>query len=97
MIHCCGKYAQHLPALRDSGLPILGLEFHYPFTPFAEVYRYFGDSVVYVSYLFPENRDFPDYLPYARHLLAEAPPETRLWFATCAPWYDAEALAASFP
>jgi len=93
-IHCCGAYAQHLPALKASGLPILGLEFHHPFTPFAEIHHVFGDDIVYVPYLFSECRDYPDYLTFAADLLRQGTAQTRFWFATAQGWIDATALHA---
>jgi hypothetical protein len=96
-IHCCGKYAQHLPALRASGIPLLALEFHHPFTPFAEVHRVFGDDIVYIPYLFSECRDYPDFLAFAADLLHQGTPRTRFWFATARTWLDTAALRRLLP
>lgn len=91
-IHCCGTYTQHLPALRDSGLPILGLEFHHPFTKFADIHRIFGDRIVYVPYLFGECKDYPDTPAFAADLLRQGTSRTRFWFATAQGWGDTAAL-----
>jgi hypothetical protein len=91
-IHCCGRYAQHLPALKASGICIRGLEFHHPFTPFAEIHRIFGDGIVYIPYLFGECRDYPDFAAFAADLLRQGTPETRLWFVMVKEWMDVEAV-----
>lgn len=79
-IHCCGRYAQHLTNLRESGVNILGLEFHHPFTPFEDIHRVFGDDIAYLPYLFADCKDFDNDLDFAKHLLARATDETRFWF-----------------
>lgn len=81
VIHCCGRYIQHLQVLKESEVNILGLEFHHPFTPFSEVYAVFGDSIVYIPYLFSECKDFPDYIAFAEDLLKQGTKETRFLFA----------------
>ena len=81
VIHCCGRYSQHLLVLKESGINILGLEFHHPFTSFSEVYAVFGDSIVYIPYLFSECKDFPDYIAFAKSLQKQGTEETRLLFA----------------
>jgi hypothetical protein len=91
-IHCCGRYGQHLPALKESGIRILGLEFHHPFTPFAEVHRVFGDGIVYVPYLFSECKDYPDFVAFAADLLRQGTPQTRFWFAMVRSWVDVGVL-----
>jgi hypothetical protein len=91
-IHCCGRYGQHLPALKASGIRIRGLEFHHPFTPFAEVHRVFGDGIVYIPYLFGECHDYPDFTAFAADLLRQGTPQTRFWFAMIRGWVDADAL-----
>jgi len=91
-IHCCGRYVQHLPALRESGMPILGLEFHHPFTPFDEVHAVFGDDVVYIPYLFSECEDYLDYVAFAADLRRQGTSQTRFWFAMADGWCDTDAL-----
>lgn len=91
-IHCCGKYAQHLPALKDSGVTIRGLEFHHPFTPFAEIHGIFGDSIVYIPYVSGDCKDFADYPSFAADLVRQGTPETRFWFAQVTGWCDPAAL-----
>jgi len=95
-IHCCGRYGQHLSALKASGLPIRGLEFHHPFTPFADIHAVFGDDIVYVPYLFGECKDYPDYVAFAAELLKQGTPKTRFWFAMAQGWVDAAALRRLF-
>jgi hypothetical protein len=91
-IHCCGKYAQHLPALKASGLPILGLEFHHPFTPFAAVHQVFGDEIVYIPYLFGSGHDYPSQAAFVTDLLRQGTPRTRFWFAWTQGWGELPAL-----
>ncbi len=91
-IHCCGRYAHHLPALKESGIRIRGLEFHHPFTTFAELYRIFGDDIVYIPYLFGECKDYPDYPAFAESLLRQGGLRTRFWFAMAEGWCEEAAL-----
>ncbi len=93
-IHCCGRYGQHLPALRESGINIRGLEFHHPFTTFAEIHKVFGDDIVYVPYLFGECKDFADFNAFAADLLRQGTGATRFWFAQAKGWCDAGVLRA---
>lgn len=80
-IHCCGRYAQHLRNLKESGIPILGLEFHHPFTAFTEIHHVFGDDIVYIPFLFGECQDYADHDAFAADLLRQGTAETRFWFA----------------
>ena len=73
-------------------LPLLGLEFHHPFTKFADIHRLFGDDIVYVPYLFSECKDYPDTPAFAADLLRQGTPQTRFWFATAQGWGDTAAL-----
>ncbi|MDA0323720.1 MAG: hypothetical protein O2923_13555 [Verrucomicrobia bacterium] len=91
-IHCCGKYAHHLPALRDSGIRILGLEFHDPFTPFADVHSVFGDDIVYIPYQLAETAEKANYVAYAEDLLRQGTPETRFWFAHATGSFELDGL-----
>jgi uroporphyrinogen-III decarboxylase len=91
-IHCCGNYSQHLPALKDSGIKIRSLEFHYPFTPFKDIYQLFGDDIIYIPFLFGENKDYPDYVDFAGDLLKQGTDETRFWFASAQGWVNDKAL-----
>jgi hypothetical protein len=91
-IHCCGRYGQHLEVLRDADINILGLEFHHPFTTFAELHAVFGDSIVYIPYLFGECNDYADYVAFANNLIRQGTPRTRFWFAQAEGWCDTDAL-----
>ncbi len=91
-IHCCGTYTQHLPALKESGINILSLEFHYPFTKFASIHEYFSDDIIYIPYLFGECKDYLDYIELAADLLRQGTPETRFWFAQASEWVDGNRL-----
>jgi hypothetical protein len=87
-IHCCGRYGQHLTALRELGPLVRGLEFHHPFTPFAEMHAMFGDDIVYIPHLFGECNDYADYVAFARDLLRQGTGNTRFWFAQAKGWCD---------
>ena len=91
-IHCCGRYEQHLAGLKASGLPIRGLEFHHPFTPFKAIHEVFGDEIVYIPYLFGECKDYPDYVAFADDLMRQGSARTRFWFAMANGWVDADRL-----
>ncbi len=91
-VHCCGRYGQHLSALRELGPLVRGLEFHHPFTPFADIHAVFGDDIVYIPNLFGECRDYPDNVAFAQDLLRQGTPETRFWFAHADGWCDEQAL-----
>lgn len=91
-IHCCGCYVQHLQALLASGIPVLGLEFHHPFTRFSDIHDVFGDDIVYVPYLFSECRDYPDYVAFAEDLIRQGSGKTRFWFAQARGWCDEDRL-----
>lgn len=80
-IHCCGKYGHQLPVLKESGILIRGLEFHHPFTTFAEIHEVFGDDVVYVPFLFDECRDFEDDAAFIKAQCDQGADRTRFWFA----------------
>lgn len=96
-IHCCGKYAHQLPALRDSGVAVRALEFHHPFTQFADIHAVFGDDIVYIPYLFGECDDYTDYVEFAADLIGQGTPDTRFYFALAHGWADEQKLRACLP
>ena len=92
-IHCCGKYAQHLEVLKESGIEIRGLEFHHPFTQFADIHAVFGDDIVYIPYLFDDCDDYQDYIEFAASLLGQGTADTRFWFAMAEGWTDGDKMS----
>jgi len=95
-IHCCGCYSQHLQTLKDSEINILGLEFHHSFTVFDDIYKLFGDDIVYVPALFGECKDYPDYVSFAADLMSQGSKDTRFWFAQAKEWGNEIALKGLF-
>lgn len=91
-IHCCGRYAHHLPNLKSSGILVRGLEFHHPFTPFAAIHAVFGDAIVYVPYRFEPCRDDSNDAAFVAGLLRQGTSVTRYWIARSTAWRDAEGI-----
>ena len=71
MIHCCGKYAQHVDNIADSGIPYMGLEFHPPHTTIEQLKPLWGKTVFVPGWSTPE---------LCEELLANTPEEVRYWF-----------------
>jgi hypothetical protein len=80
-IHCCGRWGQHAESLADSGVNILGAEFHYPFTKVEEIRPSLPD-IVLAPYLADfRTRDYPDFATYAADLLDRVDESGPLWVA----------------
>ncbi len=80
-IHCCGEYEHQLDNLTQSGINVLGMEFHYPHVKPEVLFKAFGNSAVFVPYISPQGKDrFPTRSEYFRYLKEMRLPETRLWF-----------------
>lgn len=71
-IHCCGDYARHVPALADSDLPLLGIEFHDPHTTIEHLKPLWGKTVFVPGGPTPEA---------CKTLLDQTPDDVRFWFA----------------
>ena len=71
MIHCCGKYAQHIDNIAASGIPYMGLEFHPPHTTIEQLNPLWGKTVFVPGWSTPE---------LCEELLANTPEEVRYWF-----------------
>ncbi len=92
-IHCCGEYARHLPALRASGIRIMGLEMHHPCTRVEQVYEIFGDDVVYTPYVAPTGAaEFPQLADLMNSLANKPCAAARYWLGMCPGWGDLPAL-----
>lgn len=95
-IHCCGKYAQHLPALAKADMKIWGIEVHYPETPIDDVFAAFGDRIAYVPYVAPTGAErFPTLADFVRSLAGRDCTRGRFWFPFCHEWADAADLRAA--
>ena len=80
-IHCCGEWGRHAKNIAESGVNVLGAEFHYPFTKIQEIIEYLPDAVLvpyYADFEKSENCADPDYL---KSLLDNYGNNTRLWLA----------------
>jgi len=82
LIHCCGQYGRHVPALVDSGLRIDAIEFHHPATTLEEVLPLALRGTVLIPYCMTDHQEqFKTGLSYWRWLLQNTPKEVRFWFA----------------
>lgn len=92
-IHCCGKWAHHLPALAASGLKIWGVEVHYPETKVEDVYAIFGDRVAITPYVAPTGQqEFPTLAALVRSWKGKPHARGRYWFCFCPEWGGVEDL-----
>ena len=91
-IHCCGEYAQHLPALARTDFKIWGMEVHYPYTKLWDVYDALGDRVAYTPYLAPGIADYPALVDLCREFARRDCAAARFWFAQCTGWCDMKEL-----
>lgn len=93
-IHCCGAYAQHLPALARADFKIWGIEAHFPFTALWDVRAALGDELAYVPYVSANDR-FADLAAFHRELVLRDFPIHRLWYCVCPAWGGVEPLRAA--
>ncbi len=93
-IHCCGSYAQHLPALAGTDFKIWGLETHHPFTKVWDVQTVFGDRLFYTPYVNETARaEFPSLCEFVEHLASRPDSRAeRYWFCLCDGWCDTARL-----
>ena len=87
-IHCCGEYAQHLPALARADFKIWGMEVHYPYTKLWDVYAALGDRIAYTPYVAAGDANFPTLGDFCRELACRDCAAARYWLAQCAGWCD---------
>ena len=92
-IHCCGEWGRHAEALAASGVNVLGVEFHYPFTRYEQIREHLPQAVL-VPYLAEfRTKEFAGYVAYIEHLLDQLDPSARLWIPlTDAPGSPFDAL-----
>jgi len=80
-IHCCGDWGRHAKALKESGVPVAAVEFHYPFTRIEELQCLAGETV-FIPYISLSKQDrFKSQGEYYRHLLDSTDDSHRYWFA----------------
>ena len=80
-IHCCGVYGQHLPALRNGGFKIWGLESFYPQTPVWDLFEIFGADIAYLVGISPDGlADFPTRAAYADAIANHGCADARFWW-----------------
>lgn len=92
-IHCCGKWAHHLPALAASGIKIWGVEVHEPETRVEDVYAVFGDRVAITPYVAPTGQhEFPTLASLVRSWKGRPHTRGRYWFCFCPEWGDVDEL-----
>ncbi|MGC9454927.1 MAG: uroporphyrinogen decarboxylase family protein [Phycisphaerae bacterium] len=80
-IHCCGQWGHHARNLADSGINILGVELHHPFTTYAEVAEYLP-GVVVTPYLsdFAEHQ-YEGYPEFLLDVIGAAASSNPVWIA----------------
>jgi len=82
-IHCCGDFARHLGPLAESGIRILGFDFHHPFTTFRQIQEHF-DGIVLTPNMYgaraPEYATGADFL---RSILEERSGKNAIWMPAC--------------
>lgn len=94
-IHCCGEYAQHLPALARANFKIWGIEMHYPCTKLHDVYTALGNNLVYTPYVAPTgSAKYPTAADFVMDLAADDPVIQRLWICMARNWLPEEKMRA---
>ncbi len=92
-IHCCGEYAQHLPALARSDFKIWGIEVHYPCTKLWDVSAALDDRVAYTPCIANTGAaEFPTLAAFCRELAKHDCAKARFWFCVCPDWGDVSEL-----
>ena len=91
-IHCCGEYAQHLPALARADFKIWGMEVHYPYTKLWDVHAALGDRIVYSPYVAAGDSEYPTLAHFCRELARRDCGAARYWLAQCTGWCDPNEL-----
>jgi hypothetical protein len=84
-IHCCGEWGRHARVLAESGVKILGAEFHHPFTDTDEIQEHL-DGLVLVPVLSGLKENSPTIEQFVEDLLKRRRGRTRLWFAHNDAW-----------
>jgi hypothetical protein len=80
-IHCCGPWGRHARALKASGLNILAMEFHHPFTRLEEIESLAG-TTVFIPYIMLDRQErFRTVAEFYSWLVRETDSRFRFWFA----------------
>jgi hypothetical protein len=80
-IHCCGDWGRHARNLKDAGLNIKAVEFHYPATRIEELACLANEMVFIPCILLDRQSEFQSVVEYYRYLIEETDPSFRFWFA----------------
>lgn len=92
-IHCCGKWGHHVPTLLGSGLRIVAMEFHHPYTTIDELIPLAEAGTVLVPYIAMEKQQrYRSVWEYYRDLLARTSSRVRFWFCLHEPADEAIAF-----
>ena len=75
-IHCCGRFAWHLPALATSGANIIGIECSNDHTPMEDVFAAFGTRIAITSF---GNNGHASLADYVRSFKGTPMARARLW------------------
>jgi len=79
--HICGRWEQHMKNLAESGINILGFEYHHPHATFDQIMEYFDDVLVVPILDGYIQTEYQDMLSFAKDLLAKRKKGICLWFA----------------
>ncbi len=80
-IHCCGRWGRHAANLAESGINILGAEFHHPFTTAAELCEHLP-GVVLTPYLADfAGHDYENYAEFVLDVIETSRPTNPVWIA----------------
>jgi len=81
LIHCCGEWGRHARTLAESGVPVCGAEYHYPWTTVKELLPLTETGTVLIPMIKPDKQDrFTGIVDYYRYLLKEFGNDVRFWF-----------------
>lgn len=90
-IHCCGEWGRHARVLAESGVRIVGMEFHHPFTDLDEIQEHL-DGLVLLPVLSGLKENSPPLEAFVEDLLARRRGRTRFWFGHNDAWGDSRIL-----
>ena len=79
--HICGRWSHHMKNLAESGINILGFEYHHPHATLDQINEYFDDVVVVPFLDGYIDTEYPDVLSFTKALLAKRKKSISLWFA----------------
>ncbi|MSR65630.1 MAG: hypothetical protein EXS18_07610 [Verrucomicrobiae bacterium] len=83
IIHCCGRWGQHVRTTQSLGVNNRAVEFHHPFTRLEEL-EPLAETTVFIPYIaIDQQNEFKSMAEFWRHLLRETDRTYRFWFACC--------------